>query len=104
MKWYSEEAIDEITPIQEILISWLSLKILKEEADKHNISLKEIAYLGNDVTDIDCLNKVGLSACVLDSYPKIIEKCMYVTKTRGGWGAVREFCDFIIGAKNNNLS
>lgn len=76
------------------------LKALKEEARKLRVSLKEVAYLGNDVNDSECLKAVGLSACVINSHPDIFRLCKYVTENAGGFGAVREFCDFITGAKN----
>ncbi|MCK4821603.1 HAD hydrolase family protein [bacterium] len=80
------------------------LKVLEEEAEKLNISLREVAYLGNDINDLECLKKVGLSACVADSYPEILKVCKYITQLLGGKGAVREFCDFILKARNGKLS
>lgn len=75
------------------------IKILRQEAKKHNIELDKIAYLGNDVNDLACLKAVGLPSCVSDAHKDISGHCIYKTKTKGGFGAVREFCDFIIGAK-----
>jgi len=80
------------------------LETLEQEIKKMNISLKEVAYLGNDINDLDCLKKVGLPACVYDASPEIKKICKYITKLPGGYGAVREFCDFIIGAKNAKIS
>ncbi len=80
------------------------LKILLKEARKLNIKLDEIAFLGNDINDLDCLNKVGFPGCVADSHPDVLRVCQYVTKHSGGNGAVREFCDFIVRVKNERLS
>lgn len=77
------------------------LKALEEEAKRLNISLKEVAYLGNDINDLECLKKVGLAACVSDAHREILKICKYVTKLPGGRGVVREFCDFIIKAKKD---
>jgi len=73
--------------------------VLKHEARKRKILLSEIAYMGNDINDLECLRIVGLPVCVSDSYPEVISASLYVTKTKGGYGAVREFCDFIANAK-----
>ncbi|MCM8830679.1 MAG: HAD hydrolase family protein [Candidatus Omnitrophica bacterium] len=75
-------------------------EVLKEKASQLNISLKEVAYLGNDINDIECLKNVGLAACVRDSHPEIFKYCKYVTSACGGFGAVREFCDIILKAKS----
>jgi YrbI family 3-deoxy-D-manno-octulosonate 8-phosphate phosphatase len=72
---------------------------LKSEAGRAGISMEEIAYLGNDINDIECLRIVGLPACVADAFPEVIEPSLHVTKTGGGHGAVREFCDFIVGSR-----
>lgn len=79
------------------------VKVLEEQAARLHIPFEEIAFMGNDVNDLGCLKKVGLSACVSDSHPVVLESCMYVTKLPGGRGAVREFCDFIAGAKDAGL-
>lgn len=80
------------------------LKIVKQEARRLNLSLKEIAYLGNDINDIACLREMGLSACVRDAHPDVQAIAQYVTNLPGGYGAVREFCDFIREAKNGKIS
>ena len=77
------------------------LEVLLDELKRINIKSKEAAYLGNDVNDLECLQAVGLSACVADATHKILKICRYKTKACGGFGAVREFCDFIIEARNN---
>jgi YrbI family 3-deoxy-D-manno-octulosonate 8-phosphate phosphatase len=79
------------------------VKVLEEQAAGLHIPFEEIAFLGNDVNDLGCLKKVGLSACVSDSHPVVLASCMYITESPGGRGAVREFCDFIAGAKDAGL-
>jgi YrbI family 3-deoxy-D-manno-octulosonate 8-phosphate phosphatase len=77
--------------------------ILKREADSLRISLKNVAYMGNDINDLECLQIVGLPVCVSDAYPDIVKISLYVTEARGGYGAVREFCDFISNAKAGKI-
>ncbi len=72
---------------------------LKCEVEKLGISLNKVAYMGNDINDLECLKIVSLPVCVFDSYPDIIAASLYVTKAKGGYGAVREFCDFIADVK-----
>jgi YrbI family 3-deoxy-D-manno-octulosonate 8-phosphate phosphatase len=74
-------------------------EVLIQEASKLGISLENVAYIGNDINDLECLKIVGLPACVSDSHPEVIKASLYVTKTKGGYGAVREFCDYIVKVK-----
>ena len=73
------------------------LAVLKEKSAQWAIPLEQIAYLGNDINDVECLKAVGLPAVVADAYPPILKYAKYITKTPGGYGAVREFCDFLLG-------
>ena len=69
---------------------------LKREVDKFGMSLEYVAYMGNDINDLGCLRMVGVPVCVADAHPDVIMASSYVTNNRGGYGAVREFCDYIV--------
>lgn len=73
---------------------------LKKEAGRKAVQLSEIAYMGNDINDIGCLKIVGLPACVSDAYPEVLRLSKYTTSLPGGYGAVREFCEFIFKIRN----
>ena len=66
------------------------------------ISLDEIAYIGDDINDLDLLEKVGLSAMPPNSPILHSFSPDYLTEKSGGEGAFREFIDQIIQAKNIN--
>ncbi len=74
-------------------------EVLIQEADNLGVPLENIAYMGNDINDLECLRLIGLPACVSDSYPDVIAVSLYITKAKGGHGAVREFCDYIVRVK-----
>lgn len=78
------------------------LTTLKRESANRDIPLENIAYMGNDINDIECMEAVGLPVCVADSHPDVLPKAKYVTSKNGGYGAVREFCDLIVNTLNNN--
>jgi len=77
---------------------------LRHEAEKAGISLSNIAYMGNDINDLECLKIVGLPVCVADAYPSVKAVSLYVTEAKGGFGAVREFCDLIVDVKTGRIS
>ena len=77
-------------------------EVLTREIRQLGISPERVAYVGNDINDIECLEIVGLPVCVADAWPPVKEFSKIVTKAKGGYGAVREFCDFIVDIKNEN--
>ena len=58
-----------------------------------------VAYVGNDVNDVECLGLVGVPICVADAWPAARRAARYATARRGGDGAVREVCDLLIEAR-----
>ena len=68
---------------------------LKEVAEKYNCSLENIAYIGDDLNDMPCIEKCGITACPADSVPEVLPKVDYICKNNGGRGAVREFVSVI---------
>lgn len=68
---------------------------LKEACNRWHLQLSQIAYIGDDVNDAECLRKVGLSCCPADAVPEVRSVAQYVCSAPGGGGAVREVCDLI---------
>jgi len=65
-----------------------------------NLKPEQIAYIGDDMPDYECMEYVGLSIAVNDAHPQILQLADYTTFTRGGFGAVREVCDLIMQTQN----
>mgnify|MGYP001281466145 FL=1 len=74
------------------------LKRMVYLTQKYNITMDEVAYIGDDLNDLDLLKSVGLSALSGNSPIKDQFTPDYVTKRHGGDGAFREFTDLIINA------
>tara|TARA_B000000477_G_C6066668_1_gene216855 strand:+ start:452 stop:922 length:471 start_codon:yes stop_codon:yes gene_type:complete len=72
------------------------LEIIKKICLEKNISLKNVAYIGDDLNDVDILNVVGFSALTKNSPIKNRIKVDYITNKKGGDGAFREFVDIIL--------
>ena len=64
-----------------------------------DISLSQVAYIGDDINDLPLLEEVGLSAMPPNSPMLDLFSPDYLTKRTGGQGAFREFIDKIIKAK-----
>lgn len=76
------------------------LTCLKEFLNMNTITPQEVAYMGDDVNDIDCLNYVGFSACPADAVQVVKDSVDFISKYKGGCGAVREMIEFIIEHKS----
>lgn len=79
------------------------LEKLKNIANTYRISSAEIAYIGDDCNDIECIEYCGLSACPSDAIKQIKNHVDYICQEQGGHGAVREFCDYIIKYNSNEI-
>ncbi|NQZ80592.1 MAG: 3-deoxy-manno-octulosonate-8-phosphatase KdsC [Colwellia sp.] len=76
------------------------LPALKLLLAKLNLSVNDVAYIGDDMPDFECMEYVGLSIAVNDAHPQIIKIADYTTFIHGGFGAVREVCDLIMYSQN----
>ena len=73
------------------------LTIAKDVCKRHNIALEDVAYIGDDIGDIELLQNVGISAAP-NNAPDYIKNIVNFTTTKnGGEGAFREFVETIIG-------
>ena len=73
------------------------LSVLKEIAEKENLSLSQIAYIGDDINDIECLEAAGVGISVPNAVEAAKNAADIVVEKRGGQGAVREAIDYILG-------
>jgi 3-deoxy-D-manno-octulosonate 8-phosphate phosphatase (KDO 8-P phosphatase) len=64
--------------------------------DKYALQDKEICYIGDDLIDIPILHRVGFPVAVANASPIVKQQSIYVTKAKGGDGAVREVAEMII--------
>ncbi|MGQ9570392.1 MAG: KdsC family phosphatase [Thermodesulfovibrionales bacterium] len=67
--------------------------------EKYSLDPKEVAYIGDDIVDLPLLKMSGFSASVADASPEAKNISNMITKNKGGRGAVREICEFILKAK-----
>lgn len=72
------------------------LDVVKRLAEKYQIDLTEIAYVGDDINDIDVLENVGFPCTVNNASDFIKRKARYVSGLNGGDGAVRDIIEFVL--------
>jgi len=66
---------------------------------KFNLIPDNIAFIGDDVNDLNLMKKVGFSATPKDGITQAKKNADYVCKVNGGNGAFREFSDLILSIK-----
>lgn len=73
-------------------------KLPAYESLKQQLQLRDenIAYIGDDLPDLPILKRVGLAITVQNAPAIIKEHVHWITKAKGGRGAAREVCDFIM--------
>lgn len=67
--------------------------------EKYGIGLHEVAYIGDDLNDLECMQEIkkhgGFIGCPADAVSEIAVIADYITSCRGGEGAVRDFIDWL---------
>ena len=66
---------------------------------EYKVKPEELAYIGDDVNDVELLKRVGLSVAPADSIKEVKKICNYVCKTNSGNGVFREICDLILSQR-----
>lgn len=77
-------------------------KIAFEEVlQEAQLTTEQCGFMGDDVIDLPVMTRVGFAASVLNGHLEVQARAHYVAHARGGHGAAREVCDFILRAQNN---
>lgn len=71
---------------------------LIELSENTGISVDEMAYIGDDWNDLQAMMLTGFKACPFDAVEEIKAICNYVSRRKGGDGAVRECLEFVMKA------
>lgn len=72
---------------------------ITELAAELEVPLDRVAYLGDDVNDLEALEVVGLSCCPADAVPEVRDRVALVCAHDGGRGAVREVAELLLKAR-----
>ena len=64
--------------------------------DEMGIDLNQVGHVGDDLNDLPVFGAVGCPMTVIDATDEVLSAALFITKKKGGEGAVREVCDLII--------
>jgi 3-deoxy-D-manno-octulosonate 8-phosphate phosphatase (KDO 8-P phosphatase) len=77
------------------------LEVVRDMAKSRGLSLEEVAYIGDDVVDLDSVTAVGLGVAVADACDDLLAAASRVTDAPGGAGAIRETVEAILRARGD---
>ena len=75
------------------------IPILEEIMADAGVASEEIAYIGDDLTDLVVMHRVGFAVAVANARPEVKNDAHYVTEASGGNGAIREVVELILEAR-----
>lgn len=86
-----------------VISSFNKIENLKTILMAEGLEASEVAYIGDDINDLECMQICGFSCCPADSVDVVKSSVDYVCKRNGGQGAVREICDIILEHSQKNI-
>ncbi len=72
------------------------LELMKEILEENNFHIEQVAFMGDDIPDIDCMQYVGLALCPHDAVEDVKRVSAYVSPASGGRGCVRDVLEKIL--------
>lgn len=75
------------------------IPILQEIMADAKVTAEEVGYIGDDLTDVVVMRRVGFAVAVSNARPEVKRAAHVVTAARGGQSAVREACEIILEAQ-----
>ena len=79
--------MDKLTPFNDLL-------------KRFNVMPEEVCFMGDDLIDIPILKRVGFAVAVPNAVAEVKQLAHHITTNKGGRGAVREVCDFLLKSQN----
>lgn len=76
----------------------MKLPVFKDWIESHGLSPEEVAYVGDDVPDYECLLHAGLSVAPADAASDILDIARYVSPVTGGNGVARDILEEVMRA------
>jgi 3-deoxy-D-manno-octulosonate 8-phosphate phosphatase (KDO 8-P phosphatase) len=76
------------------------IPIIEEIMANAGVAKEEVAYMGDDLTDVVVFHRVGLAIAVANARPEVKAQAHWVTAHVGGSGAVRDAVELLLKARD----
>ncbi len=77
----------------------IKLPVLQQWMRRHNLTPEQVAYLGDDIPDIEAMMAVGLSVAPVDAAPEVKGVARYISPYNGGYGCGRDVIEQVLKAQ-----
>lgn len=74
-------------------------KALADFLEKTQLSVNQIAYMGDDIPDYEVMCRIGLPCCPSDAAPEIMAVSKYISQRKGGDACCRDLIEQILKAQ-----
>jgi 3-deoxy-D-manno-octulosonate 8-phosphate phosphatase (KDO 8-P phosphatase) len=75
------------------------IPIFEEILATCGLAMEQVAYVGDDMTDVVLFHRVGLSVATANARKEVKANAMWTTEAKGGQGAIREVIEFLLQAQ-----
>lgn len=82
----------------------VKLPVLNEWMEKYSLSPEEVAFVGDDIPDLEPMQKVGLSVAPADAAIDVKEIAGYISPYNGGYGVGRDLIEQVLRAQDRWLA
>lgn len=80
------------------------LPALQQLVSDLGLGFDQVAYVGDDLPDIPCMEQVGFAACPADAAREVLAMAHFVSRHNGGSGAVREILELILDSQQSDTN
>jgi 3-deoxy-D-manno-octulosonate 8-phosphate phosphatase (KDO 8-P phosphatase) len=80
------------------------IEVYEKLLAKYKLNDAEVAYMGDDIVDLDIFKRAGIAVTVADCDPSVRKDVHLITDAAGGRGAVREFINLLLASKDAGSS
>lgn len=77
------------------------MKIFNTYINTYRLDPAQIAYMGDDMPDVEVMRRCGLAACPADAAADVLAVSNYIAEKPGGYGAVRELLEAVLKAQQS---
>ena len=83
-----------------------AVKILtyEELLKKYDLTDEQVLYMGDDIPDLQIMQRCGCPCCPADAAPEIKDVSVYVSQRKGGYGCARDVIEQVLRAQGKWLS
>ena len=82
----------------------VKMPVYESFLQKYGLTDEEVLYMGDDIPDLEVMNRCGCPCCPADAAPEVISASIYISHLRGGYGCGRDVVEQVLRAQGKWLS